>query len=77
MSEPKERSESEIMKTQGLFLVARLLLFLAIILIALMVIFALIRNRAYWGPEKQNLPAVERPVPDNLSRQKGDFPSQF
>jgi hypothetical protein len=58
--DPDERSKSDLMKTQGLFLIVRLLVFIAVIFIALLVIFTLLRKQAYSGSEMHTNPAVEK-----------------
>jgi hypothetical protein len=59
MPEPDEPSQSDVMKTQSLFLVIRLFLFLAVILLALLIFFTFARRKAYSGGSVNN-PAVER-----------------
>jgi hypothetical protein len=59
MPEPDEPSQSELMKTQGLFVVIRLFLFLAVILLALLIFFTFARMKAYSGGSVNN-PPVER-----------------
>jgi hypothetical protein len=48
------------MKTQGLFILVRLFLFLAIILIALLIVFSFLRKGAYSGNEIQHPVSEER-----------------
>jgi hypothetical protein len=56
MPEPDEPSQSDIIRTQGLFVVIRLFLFLAMILLAVLIVFTFARRKAYSGGSVNNPP---------------------
>jgi len=59
--DPGEPSKADLLKTQALFLLVRLFIFIAVIFIALLIVFTLVRKQAYSGSETHANPAVEEP----------------
>jgi hypothetical protein len=56
--DPDERPKADLMKTQALFLLVRLFIFIAVIFIALLIVFTLVRKQAYSGSDLHIKPAA-------------------
>ncbi len=73
MNGQNDVSKSDAMKMQGLLIMARFLLFLAIIALALLLLFGVLRYQMYSGGTQMNI----TPVTGSQLREKGTQKHSF